>query len=69
MLYKTTEGYKAIAFWAENLNADNSNDNLRDYAITIDDLEKRTGIDFFCNLPDEVEEKVESQASAGYWTW
>ena len=69
MLYKTTEGYKAIAFWAENLNADNSNDNLRDYAITIDDLEKRTGIDFFCNLPDEVEEKVESQTSASYWNW
>jgi endonuclease G len=28
--------------------------------ITIDELERRTGIDFFCNLPDDIEKQVES---------
>jgi len=30
------------------------------FFINIDQLESLSGIDFFCNLPDDVEEKVES---------
>jgi len=28
--------------------------------VNIDKLEELTGIDFFCNLPDDLETKVES---------
>ena len=35
--------------------------------MSIDDLESRTGIDFFCNLPDNVEDVVEKTYSASDW--
>ena len=53
--------YKAIGLWTEHKNESDSNKNYGDYAISIDELERRTGIDFFCNLPDDIEEEVESQ--------
>ena len=34
---------------------------IGDYITNIDQLEELTGIDFFCNLPDNIEEHVESQ--------
>ncbi len=52
--------YKAIGFWVEHLNANHSSDKLSLYAISIRELEEKTGIDFFCNLPDETEEYVET---------
>ena len=45
----------------EHLNADHSNDNLGDYVVNIHELEQKTGIDFFCNLPDDIENRVETQ--------
>ncbi len=33
---------------------------LRKYLVSVDSVEKRTGMDFFSALPDEVEEKLES---------
>lgn len=67
LLLKKGNQYTAFAFWAEHINADHSKDNLRDYVITIDELEKRTGIDFFCNLPDGMENSVESKVAYNYW--
>jgi len=32
-----------------------------------DELEKRTGIDFFCNLPDDVEKTVEAETDLDFW--
>lgn len=69
ILCKNAEGYKAIAFWVEHKNEDHSTDNLRDYAISIDELEKKTGIDFFCNLPDATENRVESIMATASWRW
>ena len=54
---KSNGGYYAIAFWMEHKG--NTDDVSSKYAISIDELEKRTGIDFFCNLPDEIEDAVE----------
>ena len=54
---KSNGGYYAIAFWMEHRG--NSDDVSSKYAISIDELEKRTGIDFFCNLPDDIENAVE----------
>ena len=50
--------YKAIGLWFEHKK--NSDKNLSNYVVSIDELEKLTGIDFFCNLPDNIEDKVEA---------
>lgn len=35
-------------------------DKLSNYIVNIKTLEDKTGIDFFCNLPDEIEKEVEN---------
>ena len=63
---KSTNTYKAFALWTEHLSANNPNAaTIISNRISIDELEQRTGIDFFCNLPDDIEAAVE--ASATYW--
>ena len=71
LLYRSKTGnYKALAFWVEHLNEDHSNDPLGNYVINIDELERRTGIDFFCNLPDDIENEVESMSVEDIkWLW
>lgn len=64
---KTTNKYNAMAFWTVHENVMDKNTNFGDYAISIDELEKRTGIDFFCNLPDDIENDVESNIDIGFW--
>lgn len=58
---KATDSYHAIAFWTEHKDENQPVKNLADYAISIQELQERTGIDFFCNLPDWIEETVEAQ--------
>ncbi|MBR2102323.1 MAG: DNA/RNA non-specific endonuclease [Prevotella sp.] len=67
LLLKTAYGYRAIAFWAENEKVDRDGDKLSKYAISIDELERRTSIDFFCNLPDDIEDEVEAAFSPNAW--
>jgi endonuclease G len=64
LLMKSKDDYRAIGFWIEHDNLDHGDDPLGDYAVNIDELERLTGIDFFCNLPDDVEEQKESQTVA-----
>ena len=58
---KAANEYKAIGLWTVHENVSDKNKNYGDYAISIDELEERTGIDFFCNLPDDIEDAVESK--------
>ncbi len=67
LLLKIKGQYRAIAFWAENENRDRGNESLRQFAISIDELERRTDIDFFCNLPDDIENRVESSYNTSVW--
>jgi endonuclease G len=70
LLRKSKTGYKALAFWVEHLNEDHSNDALGNYVINVRELERRTGIDFFCNLPDNTEEEVETMSVENIkWVW
>ena len=70
LLRKSKTGYKALAFWAEHLNEDHSNDALGNYVINVRELERRTGIDFFCNLPDKMEEEAETMSVENIkWLW
>ena len=64
---KGTDTYHAIAFWTAHENISDRNKNYGDYAITIDELQQRTGIDFFCNLPDNIENDVETQIDLDFW--
>lgn len=63
---KETDGYHALAFWTEHKN-ETQPLVLGDYAISIKELQERTGIDFFCNLPDDIEEKVEESLDLNFW--
>lgn len=58
LLMKNSTGYKAMGFWIEHKVSSDS--NLAKYVVNIDTLEQLTGIDFFCNLPDAIENHVES---------
>lgn len=58
LLMKNSSGYKAMGFWVEHKNS--SDNSLAKYVVNIDSLEALTGIDFFCNLPDDTENHVES---------
>ena len=64
---KKLNKYQAIGLWTEHTNVSDTNKNYGDYAITIDELEARTGIDFFCNLPDDIEDDVEQKLDLNYW--
>ena len=60
--------YKAMAFWIEHRKSYSTDDRkLRNHVFTIDQLETFTGIDFFCNLPDEVEESAEGEVVLSEW--
>lgn len=59
VLMKNKEGYKAIGFWFENANNTTTSQDLRPYIVNIETLQKDTGLDFFCNLPDKTEKEVE----------
>ncbi len=39
------------------------------HALSIDELEEETGLDFFCNVPDGVENAVEAIYEEQAWTW
>lgn len=40
---------------------------LRQFIVSVDDIEKRTGIDFFKDLPIQVQARLESSVEVGNW--
>lgn len=46
-----------------------SSESLQSFAVSIDTVETLTGIDFFYQLPDEVEEALESNVCISAWNW
>ena len=63
---------KAIGFWIEHKDfKDSSLSNLKKIrqaaACSIDELEERTGVDFFCNVPDCIENIVEARYTRSSW--
>lgn len=64
--------YQAIAFFVphtEDQPTSPTTAEIQKYAISIKDLEAKTGIDFFCNLPDRTEREVESTLDLNVWAW
>ena len=58
LLSKKGNTLKAIGFYLQHTDP-TSWEAPREYAVTIDELEQKTGIDFFCNLPNDIENQVE----------
>ena len=58
--------YKAIGFWVEHKSY-GGKPILSTWVVSIDQLEEHTGIDFFCNLNDNIENAVESNYNIGEW--
>ena len=59
--------YKAIGFYIEH-KSDKSK-NIKACAKSIDELESLTGLDFYHNLPDEIETAVEANYKESDWSW
>ena len=57
-------GERSIAFVMYN---HNNNENLQKCAMSVDDLEVLTGIDFFEELDDALENQVEATYSVSVW--
>jgi len=63
VVYAPTQN-RAIAFIMDNKKANKSWTN---YATTVDEVERRTGIDFLSSLPDDVEQTIESKQKISDW--
>ena len=72
ILSEKGDAYHAIGFWIahrEDLPKNPTVDEMKKCAVSIDELEEYTGLDFFCNLPDVIEEEVESSINLSDWAW
>jgi len=64
LLVSTPRGYESIGFIMENKAGHKP---LSTYAMTVDEVESRTGLDFFPALPDDIESQIESIYSLYVW--
>lgn len=64
IIYDPTDEPKLIAFVFPNEKSDRP---LSDYVLSVDDTEKLTGYDFFSQLPDELENTLESRVQLSGW--
>ena len=55
---------RAIAFIYPN---GHSGGRLRQYAVSVDEVERRTGLDFFPTLPTDEQQRLESTANLDAW--
>lgn len=61
----TNSTYQALAIWVPHKAA--TGVATLDDVITIDELEERTGIDFFANLEEQTQESIESSVDNRFW--
>ena len=65
--------YSSIGFWLEHKEVPYSYESqapvsvFKETVVTIDELEEKTGIDFFHNLPDNIETPVEKLKEPAAW--
>ncbi len=64
VLYTPSPKPEIIAFVLPNQKSDRP---LSDFVISVDDLEKLTGIDFFSQLPDDLENRIEGKVELTGW--
>ncbi|MCR4859932.1 MAG: DNA/RNA non-specific endonuclease [Bacteroidales bacterium] len=65
----TDKNYSGLAVWFDN-EANNASSIQKSMVMSIDELEKKVGLDFFVNLPSDVQKKVEAENPAeATWWW
>lgn len=64
ILVKIANSYEGIGFVFENKAG---HKKLSEYAMSIDDVERKTGMDFFHHLPDRIEEILEAEYHNEVW--
>ena len=64
LMVKTDGRFEGVGFVFRN---EAGHRKLIAYAMSIDEVEEMTGIDFFYTLPDSVENKIEKGYSPGIW--
>lgn len=64
-LRKNHSSWTTIGFVFENVAG---NKPLMTYMTSVDEVENMTGIDFFYNLPDSIEEQIEANEEFIHWT-
>ena len=64
IVYDETPPQKMIAYVLQN---SGSNLPLESFATTVDEVERITGLDFFSELPIEVQSKLESESEVADW--
>ena len=53
-----------------NNETNNATSITKDMVMSIDDLETKVGVNFFVNLPEDIQAKVEAQSpSEEAWWW
>lgn len=46
---------------------ENSSSGLNRFLVSVDEIEKRTGIDFFANMDDTMEQQIEASVNSNQW--
>lgn len=64
LLAPFAEPMRAIGFVYPNMKCEG---NMQAYAVSVDDIEKITGFDFFSALPDDIEDNIEAVVSFKDW--
>ena len=65
LLASTIKHPRAIGFIIPN--QDGLHGDLSEYAVSVDDIERQTGYDFFSILPDSIEERLQKQCNFNAW--
>ena len=60
MVVKKGDAYHGLAFWLEHKEWDMKTPMMT-VSLSIDELEKKLGIDLFHNFPDDIEKKFEAE--------
>lgn len=66
LLYQNGHYTQGMAYYVNQFDY-NSDSSIKSYAMSIDALEEKTKIDFFHNLPDNIESEVESKYDEKAW--
>ena len=66
VVWDRTPPEKMIGFILPNAGSSKS---LQSFAVTVDEVEQKTGLDFFSELPKEQQEALESNITIDAWKW
>lgn len=64
LLYQDKDNPRTIGFVLPNTRASG---NIKNYVLTVDEIENITGFDFFYALPESIENDIESKTSFTEW--